>query len=82
MSDFWINRSKKRNGGLKPKPEYRLYMAYLGFPFAVVGDVIFFVTLAEAKPLHWIISPIIGIAIAGFGTQVITTVVITCELSR
>ncbi|RFU24025.1 hypothetical protein B7463_g12310, partial [Scytalidium lignicola] len=47
------------------------------FPLAVAGDVVFFVTLAEAKPLHWVISPIVGIAIAGFGTQIITTVVIT-----
>ncbi|KIM97287.1 hypothetical protein OIDMADRAFT_130692 [Oidiodendron maius Zn] len=77
LSDFWRNRSKRRHGGRTPRPEHRLYLAYIGFPLSIAGNVIFCVTLYHAKPLHWIISPIVGIAISGFGAQIITTVVIT-----
>ena len=79
LSDFWRNQLMRRNGGQAIAPERRLWLAYLGYPLSIVGVVIFCVTLAEAKPLHWIITPIVGIAIAGFGTQIITTIVITCK---
>jgi hypothetical protein len=79
LSDLWRNQSKRRHGGVPPAPEQRLYLTYLGFALAIAGNVIFCVTLYEAKPLHWTIKPIIGIAVSGFGSQIITTVVITCK---
>ncbi|KAN0099564.1 MFS multidrug transporter [Hyaloscypha variabilis] len=77
LSDFWRNQWIRRTGGKAFAPEQRLWLAYLGYPLSIAGVVIFCVTLAEAKPLHWIITPIVGIAVAGFGTQIITTIVVT-----
>jgi hypothetical protein len=79
LSDFWRSQWIRRTGGKAFAPEQRLWLAYLGYPLSIAGVVIFFVTLAEAKPLHWIITPIVGIAVAGFGTQIITTIVVTCK---
>ena len=79
LSDFWRNQWIRRTGGKAFAPEQRLWLAYLGYPLSIAGVVIFCVTLAEAKPLHWIITPIVGIAVAGFGTQIITTIVVTCK---
>jgi hypothetical protein len=37
----------------------------------------FLVETQRAKPLHWNITPVIGIAIGGAGNQIVTTVLIT-----
>jgi hypothetical protein len=39
-----------------------------------VGIIIFGVTLQNSAPGHWNIRPLIGVAIALFGTQLLTTV--------
>lgn len=70
--------SNHRAGKPSPAPEDRLWIAQLGFPFEIAGIVIFFLRIAEAKPLHWNITPIIGSGIAAFGMQIVTTVLITC----
>ena len=77
MSDFFMTRKTKTLGGTRPIPEYRLWSSYFGFLTVLVGLIVFGVTLQNAAPLHWVVSPIVGIAIAAFGNQVITTVLIT-----
>jgi hypothetical protein len=77
---MYRNRLIRKSGGQAPPPEKRLSISYPGFLLAIAGLVVFCVTLADAKPLHWTIKPIIGIAVAGFGVQVVTTIVITCKL--
>lgn len=76
LSDFWMNR-RARNTGTKPAPEYRLWLSYAGFVLTIVGVVVFLVRTAQAAEDHWNITPVIGIAIAGVGNQLVTTVLIT-----
>ncbi|KAI9815933.1 MAG: hypothetical protein M1827_001925 [Pycnora praestabilis] len=77
LSDFFMNRRTKQLNGQRPSPEYRLWSSYLGFLMVMVGLVVFGVKLQQAPPLHWNVTPIVGIAIAAFGNQVITTVLVT-----
>ncbi|TGO24081.1 hypothetical protein BPAE_0113g00390 [Botrytis paeoniae] len=76
LSDFWMNR-KARKTGVQPAPEHRLWLSYAGFVLTIVGVVVFLVRTEQAKEMHWNITPVIGIAIAGVGNQIVTTVLIT-----
>ncbi|KAM0162334.1 hypothetical protein ACHAQE_003774 [Botrytis cinerea] len=76
LSDFWMNR-KARKTGIQPAPEHRLWLSYAGFILTIVGAVVFLVRTEQAKEMHWNITPVIGIAIAGVGNQIVTTVLIT-----
>lgn len=76
LSDFWMNR-KARKTGVMPRPEYRLWLSYAGYILTVVGVVVFLVQTNDAGEGKWNISPVIGIAIAGAGNQIVTTVLIT-----
>ncbi|KIN02726.1 hypothetical protein OIDMADRAFT_27229 [Oidiodendron maius Zn] len=76
LSDFWMNRRAKTTG-TKPAPEYRLWLSYSGFVLTIIGVVVFLVQTAHAKEKHWNITPVVGIAIAGAGNQLVTTVLIT-----
>jgi MFS family permease len=76
LSDYWMNR-KMRKTGIKPAPEYRLWLSYAGFILTIVGVVVFLVQTEHAETKHWNVTPVIGIAIAGVGNQIITTVLIT-----
>lgn len=81
FSDFWMNRRTKQLQGRRPHSEYRLWSSYLGFICVIVGMVVFCVQIDRAVPMHWDVTPLIGIGIAAFGNQVTTTVLITCTLS-
>lgn len=74
-----MKRRTRALGGQRPAPEFRLWSSYLGFACVVVGLVVFCVQLDRAVPLHWNVTPLVGIAIAAFGNQIVTTVLITCE---
>lgn len=76
-SDLWMGRRTKKQGGVRPSPEYRLWLSYSGYILAIIGLIVFLVQIEAAAPLHWNISPIIGSAIAGAGNQIVTTVLIT-----
>lgn len=78
FSDKHMNMKMKRNGGIPPPPEYRLRLAYPGFVAIIVGLIVFGVMLQE-EPEHWSVVPLVGIAIATFGNQVITSVLVTCK---
>jgi len=75
LSDFWMNRRSKK--GTTPKAEYRLWLSYPGYLLTIVGLVIFLVRTQQAAEGHWNVTPDVGAAIAGVGTQLVTTVLIT-----
>ena len=56
-------------------PEYRIWIAYPGFLTVIVGLVVFCVQIERIKAYN--VTPIVGIAIAAFGNQIITTVLVT-----
>lgn len=76
-SDRWMVRRTKKQGGVRPDPEYRLWLAYPGILLSIVGIIVFLVQIENAAPMHWNVSPIIGAGIAAAGNQIVTTVVIT-----
>ncbi|RDW80931.1 hypothetical protein BP5796_05629 [Coleophoma crateriformis] len=76
MSDFFMNRRAKVLAA-RPPPAYRLWSCYLGILTVIAGIVIFMVQLQNTEPLHWNVTPIVGVAIASFGLQIMTTVLIT-----
>lgn len=73
----------KTKAGKTVLPEDRLIFAQIGFPTIIAGIVIFFVQVAKATggkpPHHWNITPDIGIALAGFGAQIVTTAIFACK---
>ncbi|KAL4737006.1 major facilitator superfamily domain-containing protein [Aspergillus similis] len=76
MSDFWMNR-RSRKLQARPEPEFRLWLSYPGVLLTIVGVVVFLVCTQQAAEGHWEVSPIVGTAIAAFGNQVVTTVLVT-----
>ena len=76
ISDYWMNRRAKKTG-VRPEPEYRLWLSYFGFILTIIGVTVLLVRTQEAQPLHWNITPVIGIAIGGVGNQLVITVLIT-----
>lgn len=76
LSDYWMAR-RARQISKSPSPEFRLWLSYIGFLLTIVGVVVFLVRTEQAPHGHWNITPIIGVAIAAFGNQVVTTVSIT-----
>lgn len=78
LSDQWQNwRSKRASSGCA-LPEDRLWLSHIGAVISIIGLTVFLVTISNATGMHFIISPTIGVGIAGFGVQIITTIVITC----
>lgn len=76
MSDFWMNR-RTRKLQARPEPEYRLWLSYPGVILTIIGVIVFLVCTQQAPKGHWQVSPIVGTAIAAFGNQVVTTVLVT-----
>ncbi|GAA5967638.1 hypothetical protein JCM8115_007012 [Rhodotorula mucilaginosa] len=73
-SDLWMLwRTKRANGNREP--EFRLPFAIPGVLVAAVGIIIFGVQLQNTQAGHWNVTPVIGVAIALFGTQLVTTVI-------
>ncbi|RYC83295.1 hypothetical protein BFJ63_vAg13824 [Fusarium oxysporum f. sp. narcissi] len=81
LSDYWMNRHARKTG-CKAQPEYRLWFSYLGFMLAIAGVVVFLVQIQLAPQDHWNITPVIGIALAGAGNQIATTVLVTYAVDR
>jgi hypothetical protein len=76
LSDLWMNHRARRIQK-RPEPEYRLWLTYPGVILTIVGVIVFLVCTQEAPEGHWVVSPIIGTAIAAFGNQLVTTTAIT-----
>jgi MFS family permease len=77
LSDKWMNRRARKANGTKSEPEFRLWLAYPGVVLTIVGVVVFLVCTQQAPEGHWEIRPIIGIGVAAFGNQLVTTVLVT-----
>ncbi|OKL58282.1 hypothetical protein UA08_06752 [Talaromyces atroroseus] len=76
LSDMWMIMRTKQLGA-RPAPEFRLWLSYIGYVLTIVGMVIFLVCTQTAPEGHWTVSPVVGLGIAAFGNQVVTTVLTT-----
>lgn len=74
MSDKWMWRREKKIG-VPPKHEFRLWLSYIGYSLTICGVVVFLVQLDRSKT--WDVTPLVGVAIASAGNQIVTTVLIT-----
>ncbi|GAA5867166.1 hypothetical protein JCM8547_006261 [Rhodosporidiobolus lusitaniae] len=71
-SDLWMRyRTKRANGNREP--EFRLPFALPGYLFGAVGIIVFGIQLQNMTPGHWNVTPVVGVAIAIFGLQLVTT---------
>ncbi|PWY68613.1 MFS general substrate transporter [Aspergillus heteromorphus CBS 117.55] len=76
MSDFWMAR-RARKSQERLTPEYRLWLSYPGVALTIIGVIVFLVCTQQASANHWVVSPLVGTAIAAFGNQLVTTVLVT-----
>jgi MFS family permease len=77
-SDFWMKRKAAKLGRSRTTPpEHRIWVSYVGYITVIIGLAVFCVQLDKAPAMHWNVTPIVGIAIAAFGNQIITTVMVT-----
>lgn len=77
FANFWIERYTKAHGR-RPSPEYRLFSTYVPFVLVIIGLIVFGVTLQKNGPKHYNVAPVVGIAIANFGNQIITSILFSC----
>lgn len=71
LSDQWMKQQRKT-----PRPEFRLWLSYIGYALAIAGIVVFLVCLQQAGHT-WNVKPLVGVAFASGGNQIVTTVLIT-----
>ncbi|KAA8914127.1 hypothetical protein TRICI_003024 [Trichomonascus ciferrii] len=76
LSDKWMQYCIKRRGGIKVI-EDRLWVAYPGYVLSIIGLIIWGVTLQDAKPMQWIVTPSVGVAFCAAGLQIVTSPSIT-----
>ncbi|KAK7181600.1 hypothetical protein DPSP01_011397 [Paraphaeosphaeria sporulosa] len=76
-SDMWMRRGGRKRADGRPAPEFRLWLTYLGYALVICGIVVFLVRIEQAAPLKWNVTPLVGVAIAAAGNQIVTTVLIT-----
>lgn len=76
LSDLWMSWRARRIGH-SPKPEFRLWLSYIGFLLAIAGMIIFLVCTEQAQDGKWTVVPVVGTGIAAFGNQIVTTVLTT-----
>lgn len=71
-----MKRKQAKLGGSRHSvPEYRIWVSYPGFLTVIVGLVVFCVQVDNISSYN--VTPIVGTAIATFGNQIITTVLVT-----
>lgn len=58
------------------EPEFRLWLAYIGYALAIIGYVVFSVQIGNAGH-KWNVTPLVGAAIGAAGNQLVTTVNVT-----
>ncbi|KAK7426511.1 hypothetical protein QQZ08_006969 [Neonectria magnoliae] len=74
LSDRWM-LLRYRHGD-SPRPDFRLWVSYLGHLLTIYGVVVFLVRTERASDT-WNPTPIAGAAIAGAGNQIVRTVMMT-----
>lgn len=62
-------------------PKNYLVVSYFGFVCMIVGQVVFCVMLGKTIPMHYEVSPIIGIGVTGFGNQSVSSFLINCKFA-
>lgn len=77
LSDVWMRMGKKKQQGIQPQPEFRLWLSYLGYVLTVIGVAVFLVTTDTAPAGKWTVVPVVGTGIAAAGNQIVTTVLVT-----
>ncbi|OKL57415.1 hypothetical protein UA08_07658 [Talaromyces atroroseus] len=75
-SDYWMNSRRRRKQRNTPA-EYRLWLSYFGFLFAIVGTIVFLTEIQFTPAGRWSIKPMVGATIACMGNQIVTTVLMT-----
>lgn len=77
VSDYWMK-------WFRPKRAFtiedRLWLSYPGFIIAIIGLSIYGVLLENSRDFTWRFSPLIGLFLASFGLQIVTTVLITYSI--
>jgi len=71
----WFMGHRHKQIGRKPAPEHRLWLSYIGYTLVVVGFIIFCVQLENITTYN--VTPVVGVAIAAAGNQIITTTLVT-----
>lgn len=61
LSDFWMNRTRESRVS-RPEAEFRLWLAYPGFLFAMVGLIVFGVRFQQMPGEEWNVMPIVSLA--------------------
>lgn len=74
-SDFAMSRLSRKSGSQTLQPEHRIWVSYPGFVTVIIGILVFRVQVQNLS--HYNVTPIVGIGIAAFGNQIITTVIVT-----
>lgn len=74
-SDLWMQYKSARLENRRPTPEQRIWLSYIGFAMTICGLVLFVVQMDRIHSYN--VTPIVGLAIAAFGNQVVTTVLVT-----
>lgn len=76
LSDKLMNW-KSRRQGYRPASEYRLWLNHAGCLITLAGIIVFLIQVQNSPEGSWSITPIVGVAIAAFGNQIVTTVLVT-----
>ncbi|EMD63418.1 hypothetical protein COCSADRAFT_143386 [Bipolaris sorokiniana ND90Pr] len=76
-SDRWMRWRARKTAPLRPAPEFRLWLSYIGILLTICGITVFLVRIEQAAPLQWNVTPIVGAGIAAAGNQIVTTVLMT-----
>ncbi|KAJ5063654.1 major facilitator superfamily domain-containing protein [Bipolaris maydis] len=76
-SDRWMRWRASKTAPLRPAPEFRLWLSYIGILLTICGITVFLVRIEQAAPLQWNVTPIVGAGIAAAGNQIVTTVLMT-----
>jgi hypothetical protein len=77
LGDFAMAAYTRRHQGQNPRPEFRLWLAYIGYATMIAGFLVWGFRTADLPPNGYDVSPVVGIGISTFGAQIITTSVFT-----
>ena len=75
VSDLWMKYCHFKNSD--KTIEDRLWLSYPGFIIAIVGLIIYGVLLGNITDSTWRFGPLVGLCLASFGLQIITTILVT-----
>ncbi|KAL2826751.1 major facilitator superfamily domain-containing protein [Aspergillus pseudoustus] len=77
MSDWFLIAMKRRRKGGEVHQADRLWLSYIGYATVIAGLLVWGFQLEKADEGEWNVTPCVGAAIASFGNQVITTILIS-----